>query len=89
MKELLIVIWFNSLPQIRTFNNPKEEGMENTVGKGEKTVGKGENAGNQHFLLFPTVFSALSERKIVILATFNFFVCTCFQFGHVQKFVVR
>ena len=33
--------------------------------EGEKTqhfeniVGKGENAGNQHFLLFPTIFSTL------------------------------
>ena len=42
----------------------KKKALENT---GEK----GENAGNQHFLLFPPVFSALSKRKIVILATFN------------------
>ena len=32
----------------------------------ENMVGKGENAGYQHFCPFPTVFSALSERKIVI-----------------------
>ena len=25
----------------------------------ENTVGKGENAGNQHFLLFPTMFFTL------------------------------
>ena len=33
-------------------------------------VGKGENAGNQHFLLFPTMFSTVSRREIIILVTF-------------------
>ena len=37
----------------------------------ENTVGIEENAGNQHFLLFPTVFSSLPQREIVILARFN------------------
>ena len=37
---------------IPTFNDPKEEALENTVGKGE-------NAGNQHFSPFTTVFSTL------------------------------
>ena len=37
----------------------------------ENTEGKGENAGNQHFLLFSTVFSTLSKRENVILATFK------------------
>ena len=36
----------------------------------ENTVGKGENAGNLHFLLLP-VFSTLSKRKHITLATFN------------------
>ena len=31
----------------------------------ENIVGKGENAGNQHFLLFPTTFSTLSKREIM------------------------
>ena len=35
----------------------------------ENTVGNGENAGNQHVLL--TVFSSLSKREIIFLATFN------------------
>ena len=43
---------------------PKKKALENTVGKGE-------NAGNQHFLLFPTVFSTLSKREIIILANYN------------------
>ena len=34
---------------ILTLNDPREEGFGNTVGKGE-------NAGNQHFLLFPQCF---------------------------------
>ena len=34
---------------ITTFNDPKEESVENIVGKEE-------NAGNQHFLLFPQCF---------------------------------
>ena len=37
----------------------------------ENTVGKGENAGNQHFSPFTTMFSTLSKREIVILATLN------------------
>ena len=36
----------------------------------ENMVGKRENAGYQHFLLFP-VFSSLSKREILISATFN------------------
>ena len=34
------------ISHIITFYDPKEEGLENIMGKGE-------NAGNQHFLLFP------------------------------------
>ena len=44
----------------------------------ENTVGKGENAGNQHFILFP-VFSTLSKRKIVILAMFNLLFANAFN----------
>ena len=41
---------------IPTFNDPKEETLENTVGKGE-------NAGNQHFLLFPQCFPTYHREK--------------------------
>ena len=41
---------------IQTFNDPNKECLENTVGKGE-------NAGNQVFSPFPTVFSILSKRE--------------------------
>ena len=33
-------------------------------------VGKGENAGYQHFLIFPTMFSTLLKREGSILIAF-------------------
>ena len=42
-----------------TFNDPQMDPFENIVGKGE-------NAGNQHFLLFPTMFSTLQEAGLII-----------------------
>ena len=44
----------------------------------ENTVGKGENAGNQHFLLFPQCF-LLYQREILMLATFNFLSANAFN----------
>ena len=35
-----------------------------------KIVGKAENVGNQHFLLFPTLFFTLLKTKITIYVTF-------------------
>ena len=63
------------------YNYPKEEGFR-------KHCEKRRNAGNQHFLLFPKVFSTLSKREIVVLATFNFVDCECFQFGHAGNVIV-
>ena len=37
----------------------------------ENVEGKGENAGNKHFLLFPTMFPILSETEFVISASFG------------------
>ena len=37
----------------------------------ENIVGNGENAGNQHFLIFPQMFSIPSKRNFSILATFG------------------
>ena len=37
----------------------------------ENTVGKGENAGDQHFLLFPQCFILLTKGEIIILVMFN------------------
>ena len=36
----------------------------------ENIVGKGENAGNQHFSPFPTVFFTVSKTEIIILVIF-------------------
>ena len=41
---------------VLTFDNPKEKGFENTVGKEE-------NAGNQHFLFFPQCFQLHLKDK--------------------------
>ena len=52
------LVWerVNSLPHNPDFNDPKEEGFG-------KTLGKGENAGNQHFLLFPQCFLFYQRKK--------------------------
>ena len=48
----------------------------------ENTEGKGENAGNQHFFLFPQCFLPYRGREIIILTFLIYFVvCKCFQFG--------
>ena len=36
----------------------------------ENIVGKRENAGNQHFLLFPTMFSTLHKTNFMFSVTF-------------------
>ena len=51
---------------IQTFNDPKEKTFKNIEGKGE-------NAGNQHFLLFPQCF--LPFRKQNSMCTVDFFFC--------------
>ena len=51
----------------------------------ENMVGKGENAVNQYFHLFPTVFSTLPKT---FFSTYIYFiVCICYQFGQVSNFV--
>ena len=65
--------------------NPFTTFSLNTI---ENIVGKGENAGKQHFLLFPTKCSTLSYREIIVFATFKLIFYKCFQFGPVQNFVV-
>ena len=44
----------NSLPHNPSFINPEKESIE-------KIVGKEENAGNQHFLLFPQCFPPVQK----------------------------
>ena len=61
----------NTIPN---FNDPlTRRTFENIVGE------KGENAGNQYFLLFHSIFSNLSKREICILATLNFSSANAFN----------
>ena len=53
----------------------------------ENIVGKGEYAGNQHFLLFPTMFSTLPKLDFGFLKPIYFAICRCFQFGQLRNFV--
>ena len=57
---------------------------ENAV---ENIVGKGENAGDQHFLLFPQRFQPF-PKQVLIFPSNYIVVCKCFQFGPVLTFVV-
>ena len=57
-----------------TSNDPKEGGFENTAGKRRK-------CWEPSFSPFPTEFSTLSKKEIVILSMF--IICKCFQLGHV------
>ena len=54
----------------------------------ENFVVKGENTGNQHFLLFPTMFLKPIEYKNLKFSYISFFVCKSFEFGPVQNFLV-
>ena len=67
---------FNSLPygnifdwsELRAFADDKinmTEKLKFVLGKVENIVEKGENAGYQHFLLFPTMFSKGFPFKVV------------------------
>ena len=66
----------NSLPHNPDFLYPEE-------GRG-KHCGKRRKCWQPAFSPFPTVFSTLSQRVIVIFATFNLSSANCFQFGHIQ-----
>ena len=57
---------------VQTFNDPKQERFGKHCGK-RKTLWEKENtlAKMLAFSPFPTVFSTLSKREILILATFN------------------
>ena len=54
-----VLISFNSLPHNPDFERPPwKRPFENIVGKGE-------NNGNQHFLLFPSMFSTLPKANFI------------------------
>ena len=71
-----------TLYQAIPFNDLEKKPFENNVGKGE-------NAGNQHFLLFPTMFSTLPSINFSFLVTlmlpyandFNFDQSKILSFG--------
>ena len=50
-RNLLILILYHTMTTVTTLYKKPFENI----------VGKGENAGNQHFLFFPTMFSILSR----------------------------
>ena len=53
----------------------------------ENIVGKGENDGNQHFLLFPTMFSSQSVTQIIIWITFEMLSANAFKLDWYQIFL--
>ena len=50
------IMGYSSLPQSRLFTTRSEKPFENIEGKGE-------NAGNQHFLLFPQCFQPHKKKS--------------------------
>ena len=68
VKLPVLATWFIALYNTNPkFNNPEKEGFENIVGKGE-------NAGNQHFLLFPQYFLPFPKQYLIF---FFFFLHLC------------
>ena len=68
-------------PLSKLFNFTTQSGPLTTRKKTlENTVGKEENAGKQHFLLFPQCFLSQSRRQI-ILATFYMLFANAFRSG--------
>ena len=63
---------------IPTFNDPKEEGFG-------RHFRKEENAGNEQFVLFLSVFPILSKREIITIATFNFSSANAYNLNQSKK----
>ena len=56
--------------------------MTQSKNRFETIVGKGENAGNQHFLLFPQCFQHY-QRQISSFLLIYFAAYKCINFGQV------
>ena len=58
---------------VKSSTTLREKSLENDPGKKpfENIVGKGENAGIQHFLLYPQCFLPFQTPKIITLVTLN------------------
>ena len=61
---------------ILTFNHLKERSFENIVRIGE-------NAGKQHFHLFPQCFLPFPKTSFIFISHIYFSICKCFRFGSV------
>ena len=70
-----VVIGLLFSTQSRLLLTLKEKAFENIVGKGE-------NAGSQHFLLFPQCFLPF-PKQILIFTQIHFVVCKYSEFGPV------
>ena len=56
--------WF----KLKAFADDKRNAIEKlkfVLGRGENIIGKGENAGYQHFLLFPQCFQKASYSRLL------------------------
>ena len=62
----------NTLPHNPDFYDPKIKPFENLAGKGE-------NAGNQHFLLFPQCFLPFPKQISFFSAKFNLLPANAFN----------
>ena len=79
------IIFFNPLAEQSVFNPlPHNPDFLTTLKKTpfENIVGKWENAGNQHFLIFPQCFNP-SQKELLLLSCICFVAFNCFQFGPV------
>ena len=65
---------------IHTFNDLEKEDFENIIGKGE-------NAGNQHFLLFSTMFPTLLKKNFIFSVTFIFLSANAFDLDLSKNFL--
>ena len=63
------------------FHDPTKKAFENIVGKGE-------NADNQYFLLFFTMFSSLSKKEILISATLKLLSTNTFNLVKSKNFEI-
>ena len=62
----------NRLPYNHAFERPWGRSLLKLLWEKEKMLVTGDNTGNQHFTTYcPTMFSTLSNIKIIILATFD------------------
>ena len=78
--ELCRLIRVNSLPHNPDFKpHLKQKPFENIEGKGE-------NAGIQHFLLFPTIFSTFSSTNFNFSVTLILSSANAFNLGKVESF---